>query len=107
MDVALPLPPLLALVAVEALSNAVWVARPATREVPPWALGALMAWAILPVLQSSVLPADLIPPTIVTLDVRTLLGATLAVLAAAGIMGQLAMRSASAFRLNDELRALA
>jgi len=71
------------------------------------ALGALMAWAILPVLQSSVLPADLIPPTIVTLDVRTLLGATLAVLAAAGIMGQLAMRSASAFRLNDELRALA
>jgi two-component system sensor histidine kinase RegB len=43
MDVALPLPPLLAIVGVEALSNAVWYARPAARPVPPWALGTLMA----------------------------------------------------------------
>jgi two-component system sensor histidine kinase RegB len=43
MDVALPLPPLLALLGVEALSNAVLYARPAARAVPPSALGALMA----------------------------------------------------------------
>ena len=43
MGVALPLPPLLALVAVEALSNAIWYARPATRAVRAWTLGALMA----------------------------------------------------------------
>jgi two-component system sensor histidine kinase RegB len=43
MDVALPLPPLFGLVGVEALSNAVFYARPARRELPPWTLGALMA----------------------------------------------------------------
>jgi two-component system sensor histidine kinase RegB len=43
MDVPLPLPPLFALVGVEALSNAVSYAWPATRQVPPWTLGALMA----------------------------------------------------------------
>ncbi|HVU51122.1 MAG TPA: ATP-binding protein [Polyangia bacterium] len=43
MDVALPLGPLLALVAAEALSNAVWYLRPAGWPVPPFALGALMA----------------------------------------------------------------
>ncbi len=71
------------------------------------ALGALMAWAILPVLQTSVLPNDLIPPTIVTLNGATLGAAAIAVLLAAGVVGRLAMRSASRFRLNDELRALA
>jgi two-component system sensor histidine kinase RegB len=43
LDVALPLPPLLALVAVEALSNALLYARPPARAVRPSALGALMA----------------------------------------------------------------
>jgi hypothetical protein len=71
------------------------------------ALGALIAWTILPVLQTSVLPPDIIPPTIVTLDARTLVPASLVVLVAAGVVGQLAIRSASRFRLNDELRALA
>jgi two-component system sensor histidine kinase RegB len=43
MAVDLPLPPLLALVGLEALSNALLYARPAGGAVPPWALGALMA----------------------------------------------------------------
>ena len=43
MGVDLPLPPLLALIGVEALSNAVWYVRPAARDVPAWTLGALMA----------------------------------------------------------------
>jgi two-component system sensor histidine kinase RegB len=43
MGVALPLAPLLGIVALEALSNAVWYARPAARPVAPFALGALMA----------------------------------------------------------------
>ena len=47
MDVQVPLPPLLALVGVELLSNAAWLLRPATRPVPPWALGALMALDVL------------------------------------------------------------
>ena len=66
-----------------------------------------MAWAILPVLQTSVLPEELIPPTIVTLDPRTLVVATIALLAAAAIVGWLAIRSAGRFRLAEELRALA
>jgi predicted lysophospholipase L1 biosynthesis ABC-type transport system permease subunit len=70
-------------------------------------LGALMAWTILPVLQTSDLPTDLVPPTVVALNGATLIAAALAVLLAAGVVGQLAMRSASRFRLNDELRALA
>jgi len=70
-------------------------------------LGAVMAWAILPVLQTSVLPEELIPPTIVTLDPRTLVVATIALLAAAAIVGWLAIRSAGRFRLAEELRALA
>jgi hypothetical protein len=71
------------------------------------AIGLLLAWAILPVVQTSVLPADVIPPTIVTFDVATLLAATLALFAAAGLVGRLAMRTASRFRLHDELRSLA
>jgi two-component system sensor histidine kinase RegB len=43
MGVALPLSPLLALVFVEAISNAVCTARGAARETPAWTLGALMA----------------------------------------------------------------
>jgi two-component system sensor histidine kinase RegB len=43
MGVALPLVPLLALVLVEAISNAVSTARGAARETPAWTLGALMA----------------------------------------------------------------
>ena len=43
MGVALPLAPLLALVFVEAISNAVCTARGAARETPAWTLGALMA----------------------------------------------------------------
>ncbi len=70
-------------------------------------LGALMAWTILPVLRTSVLPTDLIPPTVVTMNGLTLGTADLAVLVAAGLVGQLAMRAASRFRLNEELRALA
>ncbi|HEY3085854.1 MAG TPA: hypothetical protein VGK28_10380, partial [Candidatus Dormibacteraeota bacterium] len=62
------------------------------------ALGLLLAWAILPVVQTSVLPADVIPPTIVSLDAATLLAAALALFAAAGIVGQLAMRTAGRFR---------
>ena len=42
LDVPLSLPPLLALVGVEILSNVGWSLRPATRPVPPWSLGALM-----------------------------------------------------------------
>jgi hypothetical protein len=48
-----------------------------------------------------------IPPTIVSLDAATLLAAALALFAAAGIVGQLAMRTAGRFRLHDELRSLA
>ena len=70
-------------------------------------LGAVMAWTILPVLKTSVLPEELIPPTIVTLDPRTLVVATIALLAAAAIVGWLAIRSAGRFRLAEELRALA
>ena len=47
MGVALPLTPLLALVGVEALSNAVWYARPSTAKVPRWAPGTLMALDVL------------------------------------------------------------
>jgi len=70
-------------------------------------LGALLAWSILPVLQTSVLPDEIIPPTIVTLDPRTLLGAAAALIAAASVVGWLAIRAAGGFRLADELRALA
>jgi hypothetical protein len=70
-------------------------------------VGALLAWAILPVLQTSVLPGDIIPPTIVTLDLRTLLAATLALLASAALVGWSATRAAGRFRLPDELRAIA
>jgi hypothetical protein len=71
------------------------------------ALGALLAWAILPVIQTSVLPADTIPPTVLTLDVGTLVAAAAVVLVGAAVIGRLAMRSASRFRLQDELRAIA
>jgi two-component system sensor histidine kinase RegB len=47
MDVPLPLPPLLAIVGVEILSNVGWSLRPRTRAVPPWALGAIMALDVL------------------------------------------------------------
>ena len=70
-------------------------------------LAALLAWAILPVIQTSVLPADTIPPTILTLDVRILVAAAAGLLAGAALIGQVAMRSASRFRLHDELRAIA
>lgn len=71
------------------------------------ALGAAMAWSILPVLQTSVVPEELIPPTIVTFDPRTLLIAAAALLLAAGAVGWLAVRWAGRFRLAEELRALA
>jgi predicted lysophospholipase L1 biosynthesis ABC-type transport system permease subunit len=71
------------------------------------ALGALLAWAILPVIQTSFLPADTIPPTVLSLDVTTLAAAAAALLAGAALVGQVAMRSASRFRLHDELRAIA
>jgi hypothetical protein len=71
------------------------------------ALGGLLAAAILPVIQTSVLPADTIPPTIVTVDPRILIVAAVALLAGAALVGQLAMRSAGRFRLHDELRAIA
>ncbi len=70
-------------------------------------LGAVMAWSILPVLQTSTLPDELIPPTMVTLDARTLLIAAAALLAASWAVGQAGIRSASRFRLHDELRSLA
>jgi ABC-type antimicrobial peptide transport system permease subunit len=70
-------------------------------------LGAVLAWAILPVLQTSLLPDEIIPRTIVTLDPRTLLGAAAALIAAAAVVGWLAIRAAGGFRLADELRALA
>jgi len=71
------------------------------------ALGVALALAILPVVQTSVLPADVIPPTVVTLDAPTLVGAAAALLLAAAVIGQLAMRMAGRFRLHDELRSLA
>ncbi|HTA19843.1 MAG TPA: ATP-binding protein [Polyangia bacterium] len=43
MDVALPLPPLLAIVGLEILSNVVWSFRSAARPVPRATLGGLMA----------------------------------------------------------------
>jgi two-component system sensor histidine kinase RegB len=43
MGVALPLAPLLVIVGLEAMSNAVWYARPAGRPLAPFALGGLMA----------------------------------------------------------------
>src|SRR5262249_36828679 len=43
LDIALPLVPLLALVGVEALSNALLAARTVRRTVPPATLGTLMA----------------------------------------------------------------
>ncbi len=43
MDVALPLPPLLAIVALEILSNVMWSLRSPTRPVPRATLGGLMA----------------------------------------------------------------
>jgi len=43
MDVALPLAPLLAIVALEILSNVLWSLRPAARRVPRATLGGLMA----------------------------------------------------------------
>ena len=70
-------------------------------------LGAVMAWTILPVLQTSVLPEEIIPPTVVTLDARTLLAGAAALVVAAWIVGQAGIRAASRFRLHDELRALA
>ncbi|HKC82757.1 MAG TPA: FtsX-like permease family protein, partial [bacterium] len=70
-------------------------------------LGLLMAWVILPVLQTSVVPDEVIPPTVVTFDARTLLVAAAALLVAAWVVGQAGIRSASRFRLHDELRALA
>jgi hypothetical protein len=71
------------------------------------ALGALLAVAILPVIQTSALPPDTIPPTVVTLDPRILMVAAAALIAGAALVGQLAMRSAGRFRLHDELRAIA
>jgi two-component system, sensor histidine kinase RegB len=47
LDIALPLPPLLALVGAEALSNALLGLRPRARAVPPWTLGALMAFDVV------------------------------------------------------------
>ncbi|HEY6114959.1 MAG TPA: hypothetical protein VI172_03285, partial [Candidatus Dormibacteraeota bacterium] len=71
------------------------------------ALGALLAVAILPVIRTSVLPADTIPPTVVTLDLSVLIVAAAALLAGAALVGQLAMRTAGRFRLHDELKAIA
>ena len=70
-------------------------------------LGVALALVILPVVQTSTLPPDVIPPTIVTLDLPALVGAAAALLIAAAVIGRLAMRSAARFRLHDELRSLA
>jgi two-component system, sensor histidine kinase RegB len=47
MDVPLPLPPLLAIVGLEILSNIAWYLRGETRPVPAGSLGALMALDVL------------------------------------------------------------
>ena len=70
-------------------------------------LGLALSIAILPVVQTSTLPADVIPPTVVTLDAPTLAGAAAALLVAAALVGRLAMRAAARFRLHEELRSLA
>ena len=69
-------------------------------------LALLMAWAILPSLQVSADVTDLIPPTKLVVDPRSVLAVLAAVALAALVAGQLASRAGARLRLLDELRRL-
>ena len=70
------------------------------------ALALLMAWVILPSVQVSADPTDLVPPTIVSFDRNAAALVLAAVLGVAFLAGQLASRIAGRLNLLEELRLL-